>query len=111
MAHLKLIQQAKGAPGLRFLGLGPGLIPKRGLLKLKILLDKHAFWANDRSIKHLRTLLAGSTVVVSLWRGKKMVGFGRATTDGIYRAVLWDVVVDGDLQGLGLGRQVVEALV
>ncbi len=39
-----------------------------------------------------------------------MVGFGRATSDGIYRAVLWDVVVAGDLQGLGLGRQVVEAL-
>lgn len=40
-----------------------------------------------------------------------MVGFGRATTDGIYRAVLWDVVVAGDLQGQGLGRQVVDALI
>ena len=55
-------------------------------------------------------MLAGSTVVVSLWRGKRMVGFGRATSDGIHRAVLWDVVVAGDLQGRGLGRRVVEAL-
>ena len=39
-----------------------------------------------------------------------MVGFGRASSDGIYRAVLWDVVVAGDLQGRGLGRRVVEAL-
>jgi len=55
-------------------------------------------------------MLKGSTVVVSLWRGKRLVGFGRASSDGIYRAVLWDIVVAGDLQGRGLGRKVVEAL-
>jgi N-acetylglutamate synthase-like GNAT family acetyltransferase len=38
------------------------------------------------------------------------VGFGRATSDGIYRAVLWDVVVIHDLEGQGLGRQIVETL-
>ena len=56
-------------------------------------------------------MLRGSDVVVSLWRGKRMVGFGRASSDGIYRAVLWDSVVAGDLQGRGLGRKVVEALI
>tara|TARA_A100001037_G_scaffold96144_1_gene87546 strand:+ start:1371 stop:1640 length:270 start_codon:yes stop_codon:yes gene_type:complete len=40
-----------------------------------------------------------------------MVGFGRATSDRIFRAVLWDIVVADDLQGLGLGRQVVDALI
>ncbi len=39
-----------------------------------------------------------------------MVGFGRASSDGVYRAVLWDIVVADDLQGLGLGRKVVDAL-
>ena len=38
------------------------------------------------------------------------MGFGRATSDGIFRAVLWDVVVDGAYQGRGLGRQIVEGL-
>ena len=42
--------------------------------------------------------------MVSLWRGKRLVGFGRATSDGFSRAVLWDIVVAGDLQGHGLGR-------
>ena len=106
----QLIQHAQGAPGLRQLGLGPGLRPSRGLLKLQRLLDKHAFWAQGRSFRQLRRMLAGSQAVVSLWRGKRLVGFGRATSDGLYRAVLWDVVVAGDLQGRGLGRQVVEAL-
>jgi len=110
MARIQLVEHAPGAPGLRWFGLGPGLKPSRGLLKLRRLLHKHAFWAEQRSTTDLKRMLAGSTVAVSLWRGKRMVGFGRATSDGIHRAVLWDVVVAGDLQGRGLGRRVVEAL-
>ena len=110
METIKLISHASGAPGLRLFGLGPGLKPMRGILKLQDLLDKHSFWANGRSIPNLKILLAKSNAVVSVWKGEKMVGFGRATSDGIYRSVLWDVVVAEDLQGVGLGRQVVEAL-
>ena len=106
----QLIRHASGAPGLRLLGLGPGLRPSRGLLKLQRLFNKHAFWAKGRTLMELRRMLAGSTAVVSLWRGKRLVGFGRASSDGIHRAVLWDIVVAGDLQGRGLGKQVVEAL-
>jgi len=110
MAALQLLIHAPGAPGLRWFGLGPGLRPTRGLWKLQRLFNKHAFWAQGRTKAQLRRLLAGSSVVVSLWQGKRLVGFGRASSDGIYRAVLWDVVVAGDLHGLGLGRRVVEAL-
>jgi len=105
-----LVCHAPGAPGLRLFGTGPGCRPTRGLLKLQRLFRKHAFWAQERSIRDLRFMLRGSQVVVSLWRGKRLVGFGRASSDGIHRAVLWDIVVAGDLQGRGLGRQVVKAL-
>ena len=90
--------------------MGPGCRPTRGLLKLQRLFRKHAFWPQERTTADLRRMLTGSPVVVSLWRGKRLVGFGRASSDGIHRAVLWDIVVAGDLQGRGLGRQVVEAL-
>ena len=110
MTCIILVRHSPGAFGLRFLGLGPRLLPCRGILKLKQLLDKHAFWAKGRTNKQLRHLLAKSTVVISLWKGSRIVGFGRATSDGIYRAVLWDIVVADDLQGLGLGRDVVDAL-
>ena len=110
MARIHLVEHAPGAPGLRLMGMGPNLRPTRGLLKLRLLLNKHAFWAQGRSRQQLREMLKGSQVVVSLWRGKRMVGFGRASSDGIYRAVLWDVVVAGDLQGHGLGRRVVQEL-
>ena len=110
MARIRLVEHAPGAPGLRWFGIGPDLRPTRGLLKLRRLFHKHAFWAETRPDHDLKRMLAGSSVVVSLWRGKRMVGFGRASSDGIHRAVLWDVVVAGDLQGRGLGRRVVEAL-
>lgn len=110
MAEIRLLQHAPGAPGLRWFGLGPGLWPTRGLWKLQRLLDQHAFWAQGRSRRDLRRMLRGSTAVVSLWRGKRLVGFGRASSDGVFRAVLWDVVIPEDLQGQGLGRQLVEAL-
>ncbi|GCE64750.1 N-acetyltransferase [cyanobiont of Ornithocercus magnificus] len=111
MSGIRLVQHAPGAPGLRWFGLGPGLRPSRALLKLSCLLDRYAPWASGRSTQQLRRLLAGSTAVVSLWQGKRLVGFGRAISDGIYRAVLWDIVVVGDLQRRGLGRRIVEALI
>ena len=47
---------------------------------------------------------------MSLWQKNELVGFGRASSDGVYRAVLWDVVVKDKLQGHGNGRLIVEAL-
>ena len=110
MDAICLLIHAPGAPGLRWLGLGPGLRPSRGLWKLQRLLDQHAFWAQGRSLGDLRRMLAGSAAVVSLWRGRRLVGFARASSDGVFRAVLWDVVVAGEHQGRGLGRRIVEAL-
>ena len=80
------------------------------LRQLQQLLDAHSFWAGGRSQRELSRMLVGSQAVVSAWQGSRLVGFGRATSDGVFRAVLWDVVVAGDLQGRGLGRRVVEAL-
>jgi N-acetylglutamate synthase-like GNAT family acetyltransferase len=48
--------------------------------------------------------------VISAWQGSCVVGFGRATSDGVFRATLWDVVVAGEHQGRGSGRRISEAL-
>tara|TARA_Y100001968_G_scaffold238721_1_gene222126 strand:+ start:416 stop:874 length:459 start_codon:yes stop_codon:yes gene_type:complete len=110
MDELLIIKHAKGSPGLRLMGLGPGLLPSRGLEKLQDLLNQHTFWAINRNKKQLKKMLFKSSVVISLWKNKNLIGFGRATSDEIFRAVLWDVVIANDHQGLGLGRLVVEAL-
>ena len=77
---------------------------------LQQLLQEHTFWGRGRSITDLRLMLRGSAAVVSLWKKNELVGFGRASSDGVYRAVLWDVVVKNELQGHGNGRLIVEAL-
>lgn len=74
------------------------------------LLRENSFWARDRCTAGLLRSLRGSDVVVSAWHGADLVAMGRATSDGIYRAVLWDVVVRQDLHGKGAGRAVVEQL-
>ena len=55
-------------------------------------------------------MLSNSTVVVSVWHQDQLIGFGRATSDLVFRAVLWDVVIASDCQGLGLGKLIVEAI-
>ena len=110
MKGISLINHSKGAIGLRFFGLGPNLKPTNGLNKLQKLLDRNAFWAKSRTIKDLKKCLANSDVIVSLWVGNEIVGFGRALTDGIYRGVLWDIVIDQNYQGKGFGKLIVENL-
>ena len=110
MKAISLINHSKGAIGLRFFGLGPNLKPTNGLNKLQKLLDKNAFWAQSRTINDLKKCLANSDVIVSLWVGNEIVGFGRALTDGIYRGVLWDIVIDQYHQGKGFGTLIVKNL-
>jgi len=110
MKEISLINHCKGAMGLRFLGLGPNLKPTDGLNKLRRLLNRNAFWAQNRTIYDLKKCLANSDVIVSLWVGNEIVGFGRALTDGVYRGVLWDVVIDQKHQGKGFGTLIVENL-
>ena len=110
MKEISLIKHAKGALGLRFFGLGPNFKPKNGLIKLQKLLENNTFWAKNRTIRDLKKCLANSDVIVSLWVSDEIVGFGRALTDGIYRGVLWDIVIDQNYQGKGFGKLIVQSL-
>ena len=110
MKALSLVKHAPTAPGLRLLGMGPRLTPTNGLEKLQLFLNENTFWARDRNKQQIYKMLSNSTVVVSLWYRNKLIGFGRATSDLVFRAVLWDVVVAKDRQGLGLGKLIIEAI-
>ena len=110
MKKLILIKHIKGAPGLRLLGLGPYMKPCKGLDKLQNLLNKNAEWAQNRSISDLKKCLSKSDVIISLWIDKKIVGFGRALSDEIFRSVLWDIVIDQNHQGKGYGKIIVKTI-
>ena len=78
--------------------------------QIQALFNTDSFWAQGRSRWALFRMLLGSCVVVSAWQAGRLVGIGRATSDGVFRAVLWDVVVASEQQGQGLGRRIVESL-
>jgi len=80
------------------------------LHQLQALFQAGAFWAQDRRLEDLEVAVTNSEPVVSAWDGDRMIGFARATSDGIYRATIWDVVIHPDYQGAGLGRKLVETV-
>ena len=105
-----IINHAKGAPGLRFFGIGANFKPNNGIQQLTDLLNNNTSWAGNRRKKEIKTMLKHSSVVVSVWENDQLIGFGRATSDEIYRSVLWDVVVDKKYQNKGLGRKIVQTI-
>ena len=106
---VRLVRHGHGATALR-LGLGPDLRPAESLKQLQRLFNSNAFWAKGRSLEDLGQMVKKSAVCVTAWQGRTLVGFGRATSDGVYRGTLWDLVVDSRLTGRGVGRSILVTL-
>ena len=87
-----------------------GICQTLDLLQLQALFQATAFWAQDRCLEDLALAIAHSNPVVSAWDDDRLIGFARATSDTIYRATIWDVVIHPDYQGVGLGRKLVETV-
>lgn len=78
--------------------------------QLQRLFARTAFWAKTRSLSDLEVAIANSNPVITVWDGAALIGCARATSDGVYRATIWDVLIDPDYQGRGLGRKLVETV-
>jgi ribosomal protein S18 acetylase RimI-like enzyme len=62
-----------------------------------------------RPEKHQKAFKASYSTVF-LYDGDKLVGFGRAISDGEYQAALYDCAVLDEYQGKGLGRLIIEKI-
>lgn len=51
-----------------------------------------------------------SSLVLSAWMGERLVGLARVMTDGVQFTFLCDLAVEPDVQGEGLGRQLIEGV-
>ncbi|GAA4276599.1 GNAT family N-acetyltransferase [Aquimarina mytili] len=67
-------------------------------------------WAKDRSIKDIELLLEHIGPFVVIKDNGRLIGFGRALTDSVYRAMLDDIVVDSNYRKQGVGKMIVEEL-
>ena len=69
-------------------------------------LYRQAPWAKHRALEQAQARLAKTDVVISAWDGPRLVGFGRVLTDYVFRASIWDVIVDRDYQGRKIGTEI-----
>ncbi|HXF94225.1 MAG TPA: GNAT family N-acetyltransferase [Nitrospiraceae bacterium] len=73
-------------------------------------LYRQAPWANGRTADDVRIMLAHTDLVVSAWDGPRLVGFGRVLTDYVYRASIWDIIVDKEYQGQDIGTKIMQRI-
>jgi N-acetylglutamate synthase-like GNAT family acetyltransferase len=78
--------------------------------QLQKLFTLGAFWAKERNIEDLTEAIKNSEPVIAVWNKQQLIGFARATSDGVYRATIWDVVIHPDFRGTGLGSKLVETV-
>jgi GNAT superfamily N-acetyltransferase len=69
---------------------------------------KREWWTDDRERDGVQRMLTGSDLVISATSGEDLVGFVRAITDGVYRAAIFDLIVDPAWRGRGLGVELIE---
>jgi len=58
-----------------------------------------------------RKTFSASAAVVFVFDDQRLVGFGRAISDGLIQAAIYDVAVLPDCQGQGIGKQIIDKIV
>jgi ribosomal protein S18 acetylase RimI-like enzyme len=62
---------------------------------------------NEEKIKKIFNL---SNVVTIAYDKDEIVGFGRAISDGVFNAAIYDVVIEDGYQNKGIGKQIISDL-
>ena len=75
-----------------------------------VVLYRQAPWATTRTQDDVRDMLAHTDVAITAWDGSRLVGLGRVLTDYVYRASIWDVIVDTDYQGQDIGTYIIQRI-
>jgi ribosomal protein S18 acetylase RimI-like enzyme len=66
-------------------------------------------WKNHDEEK-IKKIFQASSVVAIAYDENKITGFGRALSDGVFNAAIYDVVIDKEYQNKGIGQQIIENL-
>jgi predicted GNAT family N-acyltransferase len=76
-------------------------------------LYRNEWWCKDRTLDDIRLMVNHSDIVFALAHDKAdaMVAFARVLTDRMYKAIVFDVIVDPRFRGQGLGDRIMEEVV
>lgn len=72
----------------------------------------HEWWSQTRTMEDVTRMLLASDVVVTLAHRstRRLMGFARVLTDGVYLALILDVIVEPAARGLGLSSLLMETV-
>lgn len=76
-------------------------------------LYQNEWWTQERELSDVRRMLDHTDVVVALRETStgKLAAFARVLTDGVYKALIFDVIVAACYRGQGLGAILMKAIV
>ena len=73
-------------------------------------LFEQAPWAYGRTVAETTEMLRQTDLFITAWDDGRLVGCGRVLTDYVYRASIWDVIVDAAYQGRDVGTEIVHRI-
>jgi N-acetyltransferase len=74
-------------------------------------LFQNEWWTQGRTIEDVRKMLDGSiTIALADPATTRLIAFARAITDGVYKALILDVIVDESVRKTGLGKALMDAI-
>jgi predicted GNAT family N-acyltransferase len=71
------------------------------------------WWTKGRQLDDVCRMLEHSDIIIAFCEAdtKRLVAFTRVLTDGVYKALVFDVIVAAPYRGAGLGGQLLDAVV
>lgn len=73
-------------------------------------LFEQAPWARGRTVVETTEMLRQTDLFITAWDDDRVVGCGRVLTDYVYRASIWDVIVDAAYQGQDVGTEIMHRI-
>lgn len=73
-------------------------------------LFEQASWAHGRTVAETAEMLRQTDLFITAWDDGRVVGCGRVLTDYVYRASIWDVIVDAAYQGQDVGTEIIHRI-
>ena len=73
-------------------------------------LFEQSSWARGRTLRDAQEMVKHTHLFMTAWDGERLVGCGRVLTDYVYRASIWDLVVDGQYQGQDIGSEIINRI-
>jgi len=83
-----------------------GLTPGR----ISVLYRRAPLFRPVQDQTRLWTMFEKSSLVLTAWKGTRLVGIARVLSDGVMYSFICDLAVEPDVQGLGIGKRLIRSV-